>query len=109
MEEIKFNQLVFKDIEELEKVAGEMLGGDHFNPATGEAYNVFIKGDTIFVSVDRAFRDSIIKTLSYVEHQVNKDKRFTNIRPKGNSILADLVTPVEKITKVEFTAFKDRG
>lgn len=108
MEKIKFNQPTFKNLKELEKITGEMLGGDHFNPATGKAYNVLIEGDTIFVSVDRAFRNSIIKTLSIVEYQAKHDKRFTNVRLRGNSILADLITPVEEITKVEFTVFKDR-
>jgi hypothetical protein len=109
MEKFESQKPIFKDIEDLEKTAGGMLGGDYFNPATGMDYDVCIlNNNTVSVGVELAFRDSILKTLSKVWSKANNDKRFINVRQKGNSILADLIIPVGKITKVEFIVEKYR-
>jgi hypothetical protein len=100
---------LFKDVEEIKLVAGKMLGEGYLNPATGMSYDVSIENnDTVSVSVDRAFRDSILKTLSDTQGRAKHDKRFTNVRQEGNSILADLVTPIGGINKVEFAVEKYR-
>lgn len=98
--------LEFKDIEDLTKKCGCMLGGDYFNPATKLRFDSSILGDTLSVSIALAFRENIIRTLDGVLNEVKNDKRFKNVDCKGNSIIADLVNPVGEIVKVNFIVEK---
>jgi hypothetical protein len=66
------------------------------------------EGSTLFVSMDRAFRDTILNDLWDFKETIERDPTFSNVVRTQNIIRAKLVEPEAGIEEVEIRIDKAR-